>query len=174
MTMAPPTDGGKVKIPKLKHRVGDDEVTASTNEEKSIALAKCFFPIKPPEPGVRAEEKFPKACKGVGSITREQIHEQLRKMKPFKAPGPDGIPNIVLSRCADIISDRLFFIYEAMLEKGLFYSPWKVSTTVVLQKPGKPHYDVPKAYRPIVLLNTMWKVLAAIVANHITHLTEKH
>jgi hypothetical protein len=61
-----------------------------------------------------------------------------------------------------------------MLEKGLFYSPWKISTTVVLQKLGKPHYDMPKAYRPIVLLNMMWKVLAAIVTNHITHLTEKH
>jgi hypothetical protein len=44
----------------------------------------------------------------------------------------------------------------------------------MLRKPGKPRYDVPKAYRPIVLLNTMWKVLAAIVANHISFLTEKH
>ena len=75
MTVAPPTDGGKAKIPKLKHRVGDDEVTASMNKEKSVVLAKCFFPIKPPEPGARAGEKFPKVCKGVGSIMREQIYE---------------------------------------------------------------------------------------------------
>jgi hypothetical protein len=61
-----------------------------------------------------------------------------------------------------------------MLERGLHYEPWKVSTTVVLHKLGKPRYDVPKAYRPIALLNTMWKVLTAIVANHITYLTEKH
>ena len=174
MTAAPPTDGGKAKIPKLKHRVDGGEVIASTNKEKSVALAKCFFPIKPQETEANAGMKFPKACKGVGSITREQIGEQLRKTKPFKAPGPDGIPNIVLSRCADIITDRLFYIYEAMLERGLLYNPWKVSTTVVLRKPGKPRYDVPKAYRPIALLNTMWKVLTAIVANHITHLTEKY
>jgi Reverse transcriptase (RNA-dependent DNA polymerase) len=45
---------------------------------------------------------------------------------------------------------------------------------VVLRKPGKPHYNIPKAYRPIALLNTMWKVLTAIVANHVTFLAEKH
>jgi hypothetical protein len=61
-----------------------------------------------------------------------------------------------------------------MLERGLLYKPWKASTTVVLRKPGKPHYDVPKAYRPIALLNTMWKVLTAIIANHISFITEEH
>ena len=99
---------------------------------------------------------------------------QLKSIKPYKAPGPDGIPNIVLSSCADEIVDRLFYIYEAMLERGLLYKPWKASTTVVLRKPGKPHYDVPKAYRPIALLNTMWKVLTAIIANHISFITEEH
>jgi hypothetical protein len=44
----------------------------------------------------------------------------------------------------------------------------------VLRKPEKLHYDIPKAYRPIVLLNTMWKVLTAIIANHISFLTEEH
>jgi hypothetical protein len=43
-----------------------------------------------------------------------------------------------------------------------------------LRKPGKPRYDLPKAYRPIVLLNTMWKVITAIVANQLTYITEKH
>jgi hypothetical protein len=80
---------------------------------------------------------------------------QLKSIKPYKAPGPDGIPNIVLSKCADLIVDRLFHIYKAMLERKLFYKPWKVSTTVVLRKPGKPRYNVPKAYRPIALLNTI-------------------
>jgi len=39
----------------------------------------------------------------------------------------------------------------------------------------KPRYDVPKAYRPITLLNTMWKeVLTVIVADQLTFLAEKH
>ena len=61
-----------------------------------------------------------------------------------------------------------------MLDKNLHYSPWKTFTTVVLCKPGKLHYDIPKAYHPIALLNTMWKALTTIVADQITFLTEKY
>jgi hypothetical protein len=171
--MVPPTDGGKAKIPKLKHKIGGTDALASTNEEKSAALASNIFPAKPQEEP-QVSSKLPKACKGVGKITKEQIRVQLKNIKPYKAPGPDGIPNIALSSCADEIVNRLLYIYEAMLERGLLYKPWKASTTVMLRKPGKPHYNVPKAYRPIALLNTMWKVLTAIIANHISFLTEEH
>jgi len=138
MILAPPTDGGKAKIPKLKYKAGANEMIATMNKEKSKALASCFFPAKPEEHDLGEETKYPKVCKGVERITREQIREQLKKTKPLKALGPDGIPNIVLSRCADLLVDRLYVIYEATLERGLFYKPWKVSTMVVLQKPGKP------------------------------------
>jgi len=45
---------------------------------------------------------------------------------------------------------------------------------VVLRKPGKPRYDTPKAYRPIALLNTLGKLLTAIIAEQLTYYTEKH
>ena len=44
----------------------------------------------------------------------------------------------------------------------------------MLQKPGKPCYDIPKAYQPIALLNTVAKLLYSIVAEEITHMVEKH
>jgi Reverse transcriptase (RNA-dependent DNA polymerase) len=77
-------------------------------------------------------------------------------------------------RSADLLTNRLLVIYKAMVERNFHYTPWKTFTTVVLRKPGKPRYDVPKAYRPIALLNTMWKVLAAILADQLSYLTEKH
>ncbi len=120
---APPTDRGKAKIPKLKYKKGKEDAIASTNEEKSAALAKCFFPTKPQVQDENEVVKYPKACKGVGKITREQIHEQLRRIKPFKAPGLDSIPNIALSNCADLIINRLYYIYNTMLERGLQYGP---------------------------------------------------
>ncbi len=61
-----------------------------------------------------------------------------------------------------------------MYKNKLHYKPWKYFTTVVLHKPGKPHYDIPKAYRPIVLLNTMWKVLTGILAEQLTYYTKKY
>ena len=129
---------------------------------------------KPQTQNIQEDENYPKMCSKVGKVTKDQIRKQLKKLKPYKAPGPDGIPNIVLTKNTDILIDRLHPIYAAMLDKNLHYDPWKTFTTVVLRKPGKPHYDVLKAYHPIVLLNTMWKVLTAIVADQITFLTEKY
>jgi hypothetical protein len=121
MTTASPTDGGKVKILKLKHRIGKEKVFASTNKDKSVALEKCFFSIKLQETGASVGEIFPKVCKGVGIIMREQFCEQLRKTKPFKAPGPDSIPNIILSKYTDIIINRLFLSIKQYW-KRVFYT----------------------------------------------------
>ena len=77
-------------------------------------------------------------------------------------------------KCADLIANRLYHIYKAMIERGLYYAPWKHFTTVVLRKPGKSKYNVPKAYRPIALLNTMIKVLTAILAEQLMYYAEEY
>ena len=167
-------DGGKARIPALKYKVGEVETSANTNLDKGRVLAKGFFPVRPPADEAMSGYAYPPQCENAGEITIEQITAQIRKLKPYKAPGPDGIPNIVLTKSADLIVTRLLPIYKAMLERSSMFKPWKEFVTVVLRKPGKPRYDTPKAYRPIALLNTMWKVITAIIANHITYVTEKH
>ena len=138
-------------------------------------LAETFFPRKPANTVIEAgqNEYPPPACK-THKISKEQIRRQLKRLKPYKAPGPDGIPNIVLTQCADLLVDRLWYIYNAILVKEIYYSPWKHSITVVLRKPGKPRYDTPKAYRPIALLNTLGKLLTAIIAEQLTYYAEKY
>jgi len=170
----PASDGGKARIPALKYREGAVDKMATSNVEKGTALAKGFFPQKPQTQDPQEGTVYPKAYSKAGKVTEEQIRKQLKKLKSYKAPGLDGIPNIVLTKNADLLTKRLLPIYVAMLDKNLQYSPWKTFTTVVLCKPGKPHYDVPKAYQPIALLNTMWKVLSAIVADQISFLTENY
>ena len=167
------TDGGKCSIPQLKYKNDGVETTATSSEEKGNALAKSFFPTKPSRPMQEDNANHKQCCKAE-RITKEQISRQLRRIKPYKAPGPDGIPNIVLTKCADLLVDRLLQLYTAMYEKKLHYEPWKCFTTIVLRKPGKPRYDTPKAYRPIALLNTMAKVLTGIIAEHLSYYTEKY
>jgi hypothetical protein len=156
-------DGGKSRIPILTYKMVDEERKANTNREKGKALANSFFPVKPTQASQDISDDHELCCTA-DPISKEQLDRQLQRIKPYKAPGPDGIPNIVLTKCADLLSDRLLYIYMAMFKKQLHYDPWKHFTTVVLRKPGKPRYDIPKAYRPITLLNTMWKVLTGIVA----------
>jgi hypothetical protein len=70
-----------------------------------------------------ADVKYPKVCSHAGKITPEQVSMQLKKLKPYKALRPDGIPNIVLTKCADMIVDRLMHIYMALIEEKLSYKP---------------------------------------------------
>ena len=49
-----------------------------------------------------------------------------------------------------------------------------MAITVVIPKPGKPSYSVPRAYRPIQLLECMGKVLEKIVASRLMFDIGKH
>ena len=44
----------------------------------------------------------------------------------------------------------------------------------MLWKPGKLRYDVPKAYQPITLFNTLAKLLSSIIAEGLSYLMETH
>lgn len=45
---------------------------------------------------------------------------------------------------------------------------------MVLQKLGKPDYSIPRAYRPISLLNTLRKLLEIVIARRLSYLAKKH
>ena len=100
------------------------------------------------------------------------IRDAMANLKPFKAPGPDGVPNVVLKECIGVIIHHLYFIFQAILELRVYPETWKHFTTVVLHKPRKPNYSVPKAYRPIALMNTTAKLFTSLLANFLSHLCE--
>lgn len=168
-----PTDFACDRVPDLKTTMGDILTTAVTNSEKAEALAESFFPPPPPSPSI-PDSVYPKPLPGILFFTRARIRAAITTLKPHKAPGPNGIPNIVLKQCAEILVDHLFYIYRAVLELDVYHDSWLISTTLVLRKPGKPAYNVAKAYRPIGLLNTIGKLLSTLVAADLSHLAEKH
>src|SRR5258708_26819941 len=132
VTSVPSMDGGKARIPALRHKQGEIETMACTNAKKSLALAKSFFPTKPQDTGIPPDFRYPTPCCRADQLTKDQIKHHLCKLKPYKAPGPDRIPNTVLTKCADIITGRLYHIYKVMVEHNVHYEPWKTFTTVVL------------------------------------------
>jgi ribonuclease HI/endonuclease/exonuclease/phosphatase family metal-dependent hydrolase len=171
----PVGDGGSPRIPtlKVKNATGR-EVLINDNEEKAKVFAKTFFPPPPPPTDDLHDYDYPEPLPDPPNITKEQLLYNIARTSPYKAHGPDDIPNVVLQKCAPLIQDRLIRIFQAILDLGVYYEPWKEFTTVVLRKPGKPSYTVPKAYRPIALLSTMAKVLTSIVAENISKLVEMH
>lgn len=167
-------DGGKPRTPTLKTKDENGTIKEiSTNEDKAKAFNKVFFPPKPDISTVPEDFQYPPPLPDPSPITREQIRKHVISLSPYKASGPDNIPNIVLQKSLDHIEIHLIHLFRSILRLGAYIDEWKEFTTVVLRKPGKPNYEEPKAYRPIALLCTLAKVLTAIVAEDITYLVEK-
>ena len=171
----PAGDGGSPRIPTLKTKnEAGMVITVNSNEDKANLFAKTFFPPPPPPPEIQEHHEYPEPLPDPPQLTMDQLIRHIYKMAPYKAHGPDGIPNIVLQKCADVIAPRLLCIYRAILQDRIYFEPQKEFTTVVLRKPGKPSYEVPKAYRPIALISTMAKVLTSVVAENLSQLVEQH
>ncbi|TFY62710.1 hypothetical protein EVG20_g6603 [Dentipellis fragilis] len=160
-------------IDQLEEKPGTIQSVAD-NDGKSAILARAFFPPPPPTSTIDPDFEYPEPLQDPDFISPDQIRRHASKLSPYKAPGPDGIPNIVLTRCIEQIIDHLYYIFRATFALKVYYNPWREFTTVVLRKPNKPRYDLAKAYRPIALLNTTCKLLTSIVAEELTFLGEHH
>jgi len=78
------------------------------------------------------------------------------------APGSSGINYALLKWAFRARPDRFTTIYNASISLG--YHPWKDALVVIVPKPHKPNYSLPKAYRPISLLECCGKLLEKIIA----------
>ncbi len=118
--------------------------------------------------GASASFNYPAPLPDPPQITRTQIECQVKCLSPYKGYGLDKVANMVLQRCFDMIIDHLLYIFRAILKLSIYYPPWRDFNTVVLWKPGKASYEVPKVYHHIALLSTTAKVLMALVAEDIS------
>jgi len=81
------------------------------------------------------------------------------------APGSSGINYTLLKWAFQARPDRFISIYNASISLG--YHPWKDALVVIVPKPHKPDYSLPKAYHPISLLECCGKLLEKIIAKRI-------
>jgi ribonuclease HI len=170
---AAPTDGGAARIPTLKTGLpGEEQTSHTTNAQKSEVLHKSFFPVAQ-NPHI-APAEYPASVERFQSITKEQLNRVITKIKPFKTPGPDGIPNAIFKECRKTLVHWLVPLFKATFSLNYYPEQWKESTTIVLRKPGKKDYSAPKAYRPIALLNVISKLLSACIADTLNTMVEKH
>ena len=169
-----PTDYSNARVPSLCTTTNNLPSTADDNSDKAAALAESFPPPPPTFSHVPPNVIYPPPLKGIRFFSRAHICQVISLLSPYKAPGPDQIPNVVLMKCCDNIIDHLFYIFRAIIELNVYHLQWLESTTLVLRKIGKPTYDVAKAYCPIGLLDTIPKVFSTLCARHISFLAEKH
>ena len=96
---------------------------------------------------------------------KEEFRLVLVNCNNSSTPGPDKLSwshlKIILKddNCLNFIIN----ITNAYIEVGYWPSYFKRSTTVVIPKPNKKLYDSLKAFRPIILLNTVDKLIEEVI-----------
>ncbi|CCA76928.1 hypothetical protein PIIN_10911, partial [Serendipita indica DSM 11827] len=164
-------DGSSERIPPLKKPNG---TLMQSNEEKAELLCNAFFPPPPalalPRPRPAPQTALPQWT----PYLIKRVSKAVGCLKRDKAPGPDGIPNAAIQEALPAISPILKNVFNAAIRLWHIPKQWKESTTVVLRKPGKPAYNIAKAYQLIALLNTLGKLLSALMAEDLTYMSEHY
>ena len=99
-------------------------------------------------------------------FTPDKINKIVRKMKENKSPGCDDIPIELIKHAPESVHQQIADIYNSIAETG--DTPKEVTFGILkpLQKPNKAK-GPPSNIRPIILLSSLRKILAACIINRI-------
>ena len=87
----------------------------------------------------------------------------LKGMNPKKAPGCDGIPNILLQKCAFALAPAVATLVNRSLKEGVVPRLWKESIICPVPKQGDLEMCV--NWRPINMLNGIAKIAEIHIRN---------
>lgn len=102
----------------------------------------------------------------VEAVTAEEVKELARCLPTGKAPGPDGVPDVVVREVALAKAEEVASVFNYCLESGVFPEMWKTAKLMLIRKPGKP-LDLPSSYRPLSLINSTAKLFERVLKNRL-------
>ena len=156
----------KYTVPHLENPDGSKAVTP---QDKCSLFHSSFFP---PPPHVQVEDFDPDVpnanTRSFQDITFQEVERAIKNISNTSAPGLSGVGYRALKWIWNNKPEWILFIMKWSVRLGTHNSRWKCSVIVVLLKPGKPRYDLPKSYRPIQLLECLGKLLEKIVTKCLT------
>ena len=106
-------------------------------------------------------------------VTRNEVRDSIMTAASFNAPGPSGLCGAAWKWSWNVIGEEIYRAIAMAVAAGYHPKAFHDSLTVILQKPRKPDYSNPKAYRPIQLLEVLGKILERIQARRLGYICLK-
>ena len=98
--------------------------------------------------------------------------EAMKSMKPWSAPGPDGVPAFLYYKYAEELAEPLMIIWKHSLETGIMPEPTLLAyITPILKSVDR---SIPANYRPVSLTNHITKIFERVMRKHITNHLENN
>ena len=100
---------------------------------------------------------------------KEEFRITIAKCNNASIPSPNKLSwshlKIILKN--DECLNSIIGIANTYIELGYWPSYFKRSTTVIIPKLNKKSYDSPKSFRPIILLNTIGKLIEKVIGERL-------
>ncbi|GBO12450.1 Putative protein in type-1 retrotransposable element R1DM, partial [Araneus ventricosus] len=106
-------------------------------------------------------------------FTKGEVAAVIHHLSKGKAPGPDGIDNIIIQQIFKKFPFLLMELFNTCLKLAKFPDPLKVGNIILFHKHGKSK-TVASSYRPISLLPTIGKVLEKLLTQRLNFHLEKN
>jgi hypothetical protein len=143
-----------------------DNILIDNLELKADIFHSKFFPGEPRQVPIHHDtDHAPIQPREWAPITTEDVSAALRTTTNWSAPGPSGIGYKLLKWAHTANPTAIPDLLDRCLREGIH--PWKKATVVVINKPQKPDYSIPKVYRPIALMECVGKLLEKIITKRI-------
>ncbi|GBN12233.1 RNA-directed DNA polymerase from mobile element jockey [Araneus ventricosus] len=95
-------------------------------------------------------------------LSQQEIDDIVKKIPNGKAPGYDGIDNIIVKVIFNSFPSLLSDFFNKCLELKCFPDPLKIRLVIMFHKTGKEEQNI-KSFRPISLLPTLGKWLEKLL-----------
>jgi len=156
-------------VPPLVNSVG---TVASNPIEKANLFASLFACNSTLDDQGKQPPLFahPLSLMSAVKFTSRKTRSFLLKLDTSKSSGPDGIPAVVLKRCAPELAPVLSKLFRLSYNCGTCPSSWKLADVLPIPKKGR-HSD-PTNYRPISITSLLCKVMESLVSEQLLDFLE--
>ena len=118
------------------------------------------------------EEISSKSFKEWPPFSKEEFMKAIAKCNNSSAPRPDKLSWSYLKYIInnEAYLGKIISIANVFFELGLQLSHFKSSTTIIIPKLNKESYNSPKSFQPIVLFNTLEKLIEKVIGKYLQFL----
>ena len=106
------------------------------------------------------------------TITAEGIEKAIKELKPNAAPGPDGVPAILLLKCSKSLARPISMLWRRSLDAGMIPVLLKKLIICPIHKGGDK--GMAENYRPVALTSHLIKIFEKCVRDEIVAHMEDH
>jgi hypothetical protein len=132
------------RIPAIQASEATPTMLEDTFTGKCYAFRNTLFPPPPvtdPISWVNYQEgrwEWP-------ALSRNEVEAACSSKVQSSTPGPDVINQEIITAAYQAQPDILFKVFSLFFDHGYHPACWKQTTGIILKKPGKPKYALPKA-----------------------------